>query len=870
MWNHILHTFLASCTAALANPGFQLAQGVYIDLVAEHPSVVTPTGIDVDAKGQVWVIACHTHFRPKKYQGPTNDEVIILSDPDKNGRAQKRTVFYNKTLATMDLELGNNGWVYLAERDRILRVKDADGDGNGDTEETLVHLETEGAYPHNGMAGLCWMEPTKLVFSLGENHANAWRMRAPDHTDFISGTGEGGIFFYDLTTKSIKRIARGFWNPFGVCVRDHSEIEFFAVDNDPGESPPCRLLHVVSGGDYGYNLKYGRGATHPFVAWNGELRGTLPMLHPSGEGPCGIQAIGQGLLASTWSDHRLDFYPLAPKGASYTTTRKELVKGENNFRPVGISPFIENNGRQVCYVTDWVNVDYSIHGQGRVWRVTIDPSSADWLDLNESRNRNSANELAAQLRANKLDFRDEETDKWVRHKDPYIAQAAVIGLSGHIEKWKPEDFHNAPPATRCAVILAAKHRAILTNPSRGDILANIWVPLALADPDANVRFEGLRWIAEADLMAFKPAVNRLLKNPQIDQQLFKAAIATSNTLNGQPQQGVRNTELLVSKVLNHDAPASIRAFALRLLPEFPLKSRAGVLDLRWRYPPQINHDTLEDLLNPGQEKLNIEIVRALGNLQSPSSQEALTRIAKDVTYSSNLRAEAIAELSTTASDHISLMLKLSQHSDPNIHEEALRNLRFEPLTPAQKKRAASDPVIQADIRASIVQPETLTSGRPPLTDTDAWLARLDAVSEPVNLTAGERIFFHGKIGTCGRCHQHNGRGVLVGPDLSTVFQRNDRRWLLKSILEPNAMIAPEYIPRQLTLKDGTVVTGFHLRTGGGGTAETLRNSHGQNIRVPRADVIKESNPHLSLMPGGLPLTMTWRELRDLLAFLNHP
>ena len=47
-----------------------------------------------------------------------------------------RTVFYNKTEATMDLELEqgfeSGSWVYLAERDRVLRVRDSDGDGRGD------------------------------------------------------------------------------------------------------------------------------------------------------------------------------------------------------------------------------------------------------------------------------------------------------------------------------------------------------------------------------------------------------------------------------------------------------------------------------------------------------------------------------------------------------------------------------------------------------------------------------------------------------------------------------------------------------------------------------------------------------------------
>ena len=62
----------------------------------------------------------------------------------------------------------------------------------------------------------------------------------------------------------------------------------FAVDNDPDSRPPCRLLHIVEGGDYGYRFRNGRKGVHPFTAWNGELPGTLPMVAGTGEAPCGV------------------------------------------------------------------------------------------------------------------------------------------------------------------------------------------------------------------------------------------------------------------------------------------------------------------------------------------------------------------------------------------------------------------------------------------------------------------------------------------------------------------------------------------------------------------------------------------------------
>ncbi|HIE99440.1 MAG TPA: cytochrome C, partial [Fuerstia sp.] len=124
-------------------------------------------------------MATHTHFRPDDYVGPEHDEILVFTDKDGDGRTEHRQVFYNATDATMDLELGADGWVYLAERDRIIRIKDSDGDGKADVEEDVVSLETEADYPHNGLEGLAWHPGGELVFGLGENYAKPWILTGP-------------------------------------------------------------------------------------------------------------------------------------------------------------------------------------------------------------------------------------------------------------------------------------------------------------------------------------------------------------------------------------------------------------------------------------------------------------------------------------------------------------------------------------------------------------------------------------------------------------------------------------------------------------------------------------------------------------------
>ena len=114
----------------------ELLPGVQLSLVAEHPALATPTGVDVDDQGRIWVVATHTHFRPENYVGPEHDEILVFTDNDGDGKAKQRQVFYNATDATMDLELGSDGCLYVIEF----------GTAWGNNKDTqIVRLEYTGA-----------------------------------------------------------------------------------------------------------------------------------------------------------------------------------------------------------------------------------------------------------------------------------------------------------------------------------------------------------------------------------------------------------------------------------------------------------------------------------------------------------------------------------------------------------------------------------------------------------------------------------------------------------------------------------------------------------------------------------------------------
>lgn len=387
-----------------------------IELFAENPQLVTPTGIDVDHLGRVFVIESNTHFPPEGYQGHSTDRVLILENTDANPQADKVTVFAEGFVHSMSVAVKPlwveglglrvegekpkqdqrssspepstvNTQLFLATRSEILLLTDTDGDNKADQKRRLVHLETAGDYPHNGLAGFAFDALGNMFFGFGENLGADYKIIGSDGTT-LSGGGEGGnIYRCKPDGSKLERWATGFWNPHASCFDAFGRL--FTVDNDPDSRPPCRLLHIIPGGDYGYRFRNGRKGTHPFTSWNGEIPGTLPMVAGTGEAPSGIVCYENDgfpedylgtLLVGSWGDHRIDQFVLEPKGASFTSKAKPIIKGGENFRPVGLAVAPDGS----LFFSDWVLKDYKLHGKGRVWRVSGKASNGQKpVDLRE-------------------------------------------------------------------------------------------------------------------------------------------------------------------------------------------------------------------------------------------------------------------------------------------------------------------------------------------------------------------------------------------------------------------------------------------------------------------------------------------------------
>lgn len=119
-------------------------------------------------------------------------------------------------------------------------------------------------------------------------------------------------------------------------------------------------------------------------------------------------------------------------------------------------------------------------------------------------------------------------------------------------------------------------------------------------------------------------------------------------------------------------------------------------------------------------------------------------------------------------------------------------------------------------------------------------------------------------GTCMICHRIKGEGQSIGPDLSGAGAMGVEA-LLHNILQPNEQLESGYYRHDITLKDGSMVSGF---LSGENKGQLIIRQIGADERViPRQDIASHEVSKRSLMPEGLIDGFTDQQVADLFAYL---
>lgn len=134
---------------------------------------------------------------------------------------------------------------------------------------------------------------------------------------------------------------------------------------------------------------------------------------------------------------------------------------------------------------------------------------------------------------------------------------------------------------------------------------------------------------------------------------------------------------------------------------------------------------------------------------------------------------------------------------------------------------------------------------------------------PGDVAAGEKTFW-GKAG-CGACHEVNGRGGIVGPDLSAAGT-STAAYLRNAILNPNSVRSPRSISVVVKTRDGKEIRG--IRRAEDSYTLILTDLDGNLQRFDKKDLLDEQVLTHSLMPVNYNQTLSQGEIQNLIAYLK--
>ncbi len=145
--------------------------------------------------------------------------------------------------------------------------------------------------------------------------------------------------------------------------------------------------------------------------------------------------------------------------------------------------------------------------------------------------------------------------------------------------------------------------------------------------------------------------------------------------------------------------------------------------------------------------------------------------------------------------------------------------------------------------------------------------RATAYDAPVkgNATRGGKIFW--EKGQCGQCHAIQGKGGLMGPDLSNAGGQRTYSFLREALTQAKPLPPRGQQPVRVVTADGQSVTGI-LKNEDSFSLQLLDAS--EKLRMfERAELREVVYDTKSLMPADYDKKLAPQELEDLLAFLSR-
>jgi len=118
---------------------------------------------------------------------------------------------------------------------------------------------------------------------------------------------------------------------------------------------------------------------------------------------------------------------------------------------------------------------------------------------------------------------------------------------------------------------------------------------------------------------------------------------------------------------------------------------------------------------------------------------------------------------------------------------------------------------------------------------------------------------------CASCHQLQGQGHVVGPDLLGALGNKTTEAIFVDILDPNREVDPRYVNYVVVTKNGRTLTG--IISSESSSSITFKRAEGIEETVLRTDIDEVQGTGKSLMPENLEEQLTPQDVADVMGYL---
>ncbi len=720
----------------------------------------------------------------------------------------------------------------------VYRVKDTDNDDQLDSLETLRQWEG-GSGEHGPHAVLLTPDKKGLYIVVGNKTAltEFATSRVPKHWDednmlprtygkgFMKGVPAPGGYIsrIDPEGKNWELITVGFRNEYDAALNTDGELFAYDADMEWDMNTPwyraTRVCHVLSGVDYGWRNGGGKFPEH--------FADTMPPVVNIGPGsPTGV-TFGYGakfpakyqkaLFICDWSYGKLYATHMSPDGSTYSGKLEEFITGT----PLPLTDIVINPVDGAMY--------FAIGGrrvQSGLYRVTYSGNES-------TAPADASDDAGSDLRAIRHKLEDlhvgdhpdaaEKAWPYLSHKDRAIRYAARIALEHRpVGEWKVMALKEKNPVASLEALLALarSHERESKNPEE-----------AFDTPVPD-------WKVEV------PVVNEAYARTQVEILVAMSRISPGDLDHAQQLAALRVIQLALLR-LGQPYQELRDELVAHFSGSLPAES------------PELNTmllDILVYLQDPSAARKGVALLE-----NAPSQEE-------QISYAKSLRHLNVGWTPELQDTYFNWFVKASGYRGGASFGLFVSNIRAEALAHlSEEEKERLKPILakkpEGQVNPFAAEPRPFVK---------EWT--LEELLPLVQNKLKGRNFEHGRkmfgAANCFACHRFASEGGAVGPDLTGLAGRFDRKYILESVLTPSKVISDQYAAVQILTTDGKVVQGRIVNLAGDSfRINTNMLDPDAQVSVDRKQIEEMVASKVSMMPKGAINTLNEEEILDLMAFL---